>query len=139
VKLAELLRHPEDLDKIAAMSLEYTRKKAAVDSQLRSGLKDQLEVTQSGMQGITDGQRTVQLIKEEMIKIDKLCAEAQNMILDFPNIAVVSHTQKNFREVESMYKNLSTFNDRLGKVETMLREDDQDQEHMPNLLAFITS
>ncbi|KIN02491.1 hypothetical protein OIDMADRAFT_159920 [Oidiodendron maius Zn] len=136
VKLAELLRHPEDLDKIAAMTLEYTRKKAAVDSQLRSGLKEQLEVTQSGMQGITDGQRTVQLIKEEMMKIDKLCAEAQNMILDFPNITVVSHTQKNFREVESMYKNLSTFNDRLGKVENMLREDDQDQENMPNLLAI---
>ena len=136
VKLAELLRHPEDLDKIAAMSLEYTRKKAAVDSQLRSGLKEQLEVTQSGMQGITDGQRTVQLIKEEMMKIDKLCAEAQNMILDFPNITVVSHTQKNFREVESMYKNLSSFNERLGKVENMLRDDDQNQENMPNLLAI---
>jgi exocyst complex component 3 len=135
VRLGELLRHPEDLDKIAAMRLEYTRKKAAVDSQLRSGLKEQLEVTQSGMQGITDGQRTVQLIKEEMIKIDKLCTEAQNMILDFPNINVVSYTQKNFRAVESMHKNLSSFNDRLGQVEAMLREDDKDPENMPNLLA----
>merc|ERR1712093_588903 len=61
VKLAELLRHPDDLDKIQAMKLEYVRKKAAVDSQLRSGLKEQLEITQSGMNGITDGQRTVQL------------------------------------------------------------------------------
>jgi exocyst complex component 3 len=134
VKLAELLRHPEDLDKIPAMKAEYTRKKAAVDSQLRSGLKEQLEITTSGMAGITDGQRTVQLIKEEMMKIDKLCAEAQNMIRDFPNINLVSKTHRNFSAVETMRKNLEGFNDKLSQVETMLREDDQDPENMPNLL-----
>jgi exocyst complex component 3 len=58
IKLAELLRHPDDLDKIPAMKSEYIRKKATVDAQLRSGLKEQLEITQSGMNGITDGQRT---------------------------------------------------------------------------------
>lgn len=135
VKLAELLRHSEDLDKIPAMKLEYTRKKAAVDSQLKSGLKEQLEITQSGMTGITDGQRTVQLIKEEMMKIDKLCAEAQNMILDFPNINLVSQTQRNFSAVENMRKNLEGFNAKLGQVEAMLLEDDKDPENMPNLLA----
>ncbi|CAG8979152.1 hypothetical protein HYALB_00000286 [Hymenoscyphus albidus] len=135
VKLAELLRHPDDLDKIPAMKLEYTRKKAAVDSQLRSGLKEQLEITQSGMNGITEGQRTVQLIKEEMMKIDKLCAEAQNMIRDFPNINLVSQTHRNFSAVELMRKNLDSFNDRVTRVEMMLREDDQDVENMPNLLV----
>jgi hypothetical protein len=135
VKLAELLRHPDDLDKIPALKLEYTRKKAAVDSQLRSGLKEQLEITQSGINGITDGQRTVQLIKDEMMKIDKLCAEAQNMIRDFPNINLVSKTHSNFSAVETMRRNLETFNDNLNNVEQMLREDDQDPENMPNLLA----
>jgi len=134
VKLAELLRHPDDLDKIPAMKLEYTRKKGAVDSQLRSGLKEQLEITQSGMNGITDGQRTVQLIKDEMMKIDKLCAEAQNMIRDFPNINLVSQTHRNFSAVETMRKNLDSFNDRLGQVEVMLTEDDRDEDEMPNLL-----
>jgi hypothetical protein len=134
VKLAELLRHPDDLDKIPAMKLEYTRKKGAVDSQLRSGLKEQLEITQSGMNGITDGQRTVQLIKDEMMKIDKLCAEAQNMIRDFPNINLVSQTHRNFSAVETMRKNLDSFNGRLGQVEGMLTEDDRDEDEMPNLL-----
>jgi exocyst complex component 3 len=128
IKLAELLRHPDDLDKIPALKSEYLRKKAAVDSQLRSGLKEQLEITQSGMNGITDGQRTVQLIKEEMMKIDKLCAEAQNMIRDFPNINLVSQTHRNFSAVETMRQNLDSFNDRLGQVEVLLREDDKDPE-----------
>jgi exocyst complex component 3 len=134
VKLVEVLRHPEDLDKISALKSEFLRKKAAVDSQLRLGLKEQLEITQSGMTGISDGQRTVQLIKEEMMKIDKLCAEAQNMIRDFPNINLVSQTHRNFTAVETMRKNLDTFNDRLSQVERMLREDDDDPENMPNLL-----
>jgi exocyst complex component 3 len=136
VKLAEVLRHPEDLDKIPALKSEFTRKKSAVDSQLRIGLKEQLEVTQSGMNGIADGQRTVQLIKEEMMKIDKLCAEAQNMIRDFPNINLVSQTHRNFSAVETMRKNLDTFNDRLSQVEMWLRQNDADPQNMPNLLQI---
>lgn len=136
IKLSDLLHHPDDLEKIPALKLEYTRKKAAVDSQLRSGLKEQLEVTQAGMHGITDGQRTVQLIKDEMMKIDKLCAEAQNMIKDFPNINLVSQTHRNFTAVETMRRNLVVFNERLTKVEGLLEEDDRDEDNMGNLLAI---
>jgi exocyst complex component 3 len=136
VKLAEVLRHPDDLDKLSALKSEFLRKKAAVDSQLRIGLREQLEVTQSGMNGITDGQRTVQLIKEEMMKIDKLCAEAQNMIRDFPNINLVSQTHRNFTAVEAMRRNLDTFNDRLDHVSSMLNEDVRDENQMPNLLPI---
>ncbi|KAI9644270.1 SNARE-binding exocyst subunit S6 [Ciborinia camelliae] len=136
IKLSDLLHHPDDLDKIPALKLEYTRKKSAVDSQLRSGLKEQLEVTQAGMHGITDGQRTVQLIKDEMMKIDKLCAEAQNMIKDFPNINLVSQTHRNFTAVETMRRNLVDFNERLTKVEGLLAEDDRDEDNMGNLLKI---
>ncbi|KAI9849027.1 MAG: SNARE-binding exocyst subunit S6 [Sclerophora amabilis] len=136
VKLAELLRHPEDLDKIPALKSEFTRKKGGIDGQLKLGLKEQLEVTQSGMGSITDGQRTVNLIKEEMMRIDKLCAEAQNMIRDFPNINLVSRTHRNFAQVETMRSNLESFNDRLSSVEQMLREDDDKIEEMPNFLPI---
>ncbi|KAI2632326.1 exocyst complex component Sec6 [Hypoxylon sp. NC1633] len=136
VKLSELLRHPDDLDKIPALKLEFTRKKAAVDSQLRGGLRDQLETTQAGMNGITDGQKTLQAIRDEMMKIDTLCSESQNMIKDFASINLVSQAHRNFGAVEAMVENLQTFNDRLNKVESMLREDEQDKENMPNLLAI---
>lgn len=134
VKISDLLRHPDDMEKVTSMKLEFMRKKADVDSQLRIGLNEQLKITQSGMNGINDGQRTVQTIKDEMIKIDKLCTEAQNMIRDFPNINLVSQIQKNFSAVEAMRKNLQKFNDSLEYVENMLREDDMDPENMPNLL-----
>ncbi|KAI1642178.1 exocyst complex component Sec6 [Daldinia loculata] len=135
VKLSELLRHPDDLDKIPALKLEFTRKKAAVDSQLRGGLRDQLEMTQTGMSGITDGQKTLQAIRDEMMKIDKLCSESQDMIKDFTSINLVSQAHRNFGAVELMVENLQTFNDRLNRVESMLREDEEDKENMPNLLS----
>ena len=56
-KLAELLKHPDDLDKLPSLRSEFTRKKAAIDSQLKVGLKDQLEITQNGMSSITEGQK----------------------------------------------------------------------------------
>lgn len=136
VKLSELLRIPDDLDKIVALKQEFMRKKGAVDAQLRSGLREQLETTQSGMNGLSEGQKAVQQIKEEMMKIDKLCAESQNMIKDFKTINLVSQAHRNFGAVEEMRKNLETFNDRLAGVENMLRQDEADQENMPNLLPI---
>ena len=136
VKLAELLRHPEDLDKIPALKAEFTRKKAAVDGQLRQGLKEQLEVTQAGMNSITDGQRAVNLIREEMIKIDKLCSESQNLIREFPHINLVAQTHRNFEQVEKMKRDIDTFQVRLERLENLLAQDDEDPANQPNLLEI---
>ena len=136
VQLADLLRHPEDLDKIPFLKSEFLRKKAAVDGQLKSGLKEQLEITQSGMGSINNGQRAVNQVKEEMMKIDKLCAEAQSMIRDFPNINLVSRVHRNFSQVESMKSNIESFDARLKDLEDLLREDKENIENQPNLLSI---
>ena len=134
VELAELLRHPEDLDKIPFLKSEFIRKKAAMDGQLKVGLKEQLEITQSGMSSIGEGQRIVNQIKEELMKIDKLCAESQNMIRDFPNINLVSQVHRNFAQVETMKANIESFDARLDELARLLTEDDQDLKTQPNLL-----
>lgn len=135
-RLTELLKHPDDLDKLHSLKSEFTRKKAAVDGQLKIGLSEQLQITQNGMSSITEGQKTVQLIKEEMMKIDRLCSEAQGMIRDFPEINRMSVMQRNFAAVESMKASVDTFATRLGEIEELLREDDDDLEGQPNLLAI---
>lgn len=133
-KLAELLRHPDDLDKIPALKAEFKRKKAAIDSHLKEGLKEQLDITQTGMKSIDDGQTAVRLIKEEMMKIDRLCAEAQNIIRDFPYINQVSQIHRNFSQVETMRSDLESFNQRVTTVNQLLHRDDDDLENMPNLI-----
>ena len=134
VQLAELLRQPEDLDKLLSLKSEFGRKKAIVDAQLKVGLSEQLSITQAGMTSITESQRAVNQIKEEMMKIDKLCAEAQNMIRDFPNINLISQVHRNFSQVEAMKSNIDSFDVRLKELEQLLRDDDQDIENQPNLL-----
>lgn len=136
LKIAELLRHPDDLDKISALKGEFTRKKTAVDGQLKQGLKEQLQLTQAGMGAIHDGQRITNLIKEEMMKIDKLCAEAQRMIRNFPEVNAVARVHRNFVQVEAMKRDIETFNDRVDRVEAWLREDAEEMERQPNLLRI---
>ena len=135
-KLAELLKHPDDLDKLTTLKSEFTRKKTAIDSQLKLGLKEQLEITQNGMSSITDGQKLVNTIKDEMMKIDKLCAEAQGMITEFPEINKMSVMQRNFAAVEGMKGAVDGFAARLQELEDLLREDDEDVGNQQNLLAI---
>lgn len=136
LKLSDILRTPEDLEKIPALKAEIIRKKAGVDGQLMEGLKEQLEATQHGMGALGDGQRTLNQIKEEMLNIDRLCREAKGMIQDgaLPNLELIARTQRNFAAVEKMKTDLETFNDRLTEVEQLLSIDDQDMENQPNLL-----
>ena len=97
IKLSELLRQPDDLDKIGALKADFMRKKTTVDDQLKIGLNEQLQLTRTGMSSLTDGQHLTNMIKEEMMKIEKLCSEAQMMIANFPEInAGCASTQELF-------------------------------------------
>lgn len=134
-QLEDLLRHPEDLEKIPALKAEYTRKKAAVDSQLREGLRDQLETVQRGMGVLTEGQRHVSKTRDELQGVDKLCAESQTTVGDFSQIDRLARIQRNFEATMMMKKGLETFDHDLSEVGKLLREDDEDPENLPNLLG----
>ncbi|PYI02188.1 exocyst complex component Sec6 [Aspergillus sclerotiicarbonarius CBS 121057] len=133
-RLEDILRHPEDLDKITSLKAEYSRKKAAVDSQLREGLRDQLETVQRSINALTEGQRQVSKTKDELQGIDKLCAESQTSVEDFSQIDRLAKVQRNFEATLVMKKGLENFSEDLAVVEDLLREDDEDLENQPNLL-----
>ncbi|GKZ89814.1 SNARE-binding exocyst subunit S6 [Aspergillus niger] len=133
-RLEDILRHPEDLDKIMGLKAEYSRKKAAVDSQLREGLRDQLETVQRSINALTEGQRQVSKMKDELQGIDKLCAESQTSVEDFSQIDKLAKVQRNFEATLTMKKGLEEFSENLAVVEDLLREDDDDLENQPNLL-----
>ncbi|KAJ6008322.1 hypothetical protein N7540_012298 [Penicillium herquei] len=133
-RLEDLLRHPEDLDKINGLKAEYLRKKTAVDSRLREGLRDQLEAVQRSIGILTEGQRQVMKTKDELQGIDKLCAESQDSVEDFAQIDKLARIQRDFDATLMMKKGLENFSADLQEVEELLREDDEDIENQPNLL-----
>ncbi|KAF7713837.1 Exocyst complex subunit 3 [Penicillium ucsense] len=133
-RLEDILRHPEDLDKINGLKAEYQRKKAAVDSRLREGLREQLEAVQRSIGILTDGQRQVYKTRDELQAIDKLCAESQESVEDFAEIDKLARIQRHFDATLMMKKGLENFGADLQEVEKLLREDDEDLENQPNLL-----
>ncbi|KAL4887082.1 exocyst complex component Sec6-domain-containing protein [Aspergillus karnatakaensis] len=133
-RLEDLLRHPEDLDKIVGLKAEYTQKKSAVDSQLREGLRDQLATVQRSLSALTEGQRQVSKTRDELQGIDRLCAESQNSVDDFSRIDQLAKVQRNFEATLMMKKGLESFSADLAGVEALLDEDGEDLENQPNLL-----
>ncbi|EFW21569.1 SNARE-binding exocyst subunit S6 [Coccidioides posadasii str. Silveira] len=133
-RLEDLLRHAEDLDKIPALKAEYTRKKAAVDAQLRDGLRDQLETVQRSINQLTEGKKLILSTKNELRGIDTLCAESQAAVGDFAQIDQLARIHRNFEATMMMKQGLESFHNDLAEVERMLREDDEDLQNQPNLL-----
>ncbi|GBF61816.1 exocyst complex component [Trichophyton mentagrophytes] len=135
-RLEDLLRHPEDLEKISVLKAEYTRKKENVDSQLREGLRDQLELVQRSLADLAEGRRQIMDAKMGPQGIDRLWAESQSALGDFAQIDKLAKIQRNFEAVLFMKKGLETFHADVAEVERMLREDDMDMENQPNLLSI---
>ena len=92
-KLAEILKHPDDLNtKSGALTRKIAKEKATIDAQLNTGVQTQLDNVQGGLETLTLSRESSNKIKDNMQLIDRLCREAQSMIGDFPRIAKVKVT-----------------------------------------------
>jgi exocyst complex component 3 len=133
-RIADLLRTPEDLEKISALKLDLSRTKADIDARLRDGLREHLESTQSGMATLVEGQKLVGQIKDEMKGIADLCEQAQAIRQDFPQIDYLARVHRNFEATKAMQSGLASFNDDVVEVERILMDDERDLENQPGLL-----
>ena len=133
-RVGDLLRTADDLEKIPALKAEFMRKKADIDTRLKDGLKEQLESTQSGMNTLSEGQKLVGQIRDEMKSIHDLCEQAQAIRKDFPQIDFLAKVHRNFEATRAMQTGLASFQDDLAEVERLLQDDEKDLENQPNLL-----
>ena len=133
-RLSDVLRTPEDLEKIGALKAELIRKKADVDARLREGLKEHLETTQIGMSTLGEGQKLVGQIKEEMKSIHDLCEQSQAIRNNFPQIDYLARVHRNFEATKAMQAGLQSFNEDCAEVRRLLEDDETDLENQPHLL-----
>lgn len=86
-KLAELLKHPDDLNtKVGPLAKKLAKEKASIDAQLNTGVQTQLDNVQEGLETLTISRQNSDKIKDNMQFIDRLCRDSQSMIRDFPRI-----------------------------------------------------
>lgn len=131
--LNEALKTPDDLKKIPTLKAEVVRRKAIVDEQVRQKRDEMHAITQKGMSSLSNAQQISNMIREEMMNIERLGSEAQALISNFPKIRDVATLHRNFQAVEKMKLDLESFQDRLEVVNQMLVEDKNDYGQ-PNLL-----
>jgi exocyst complex component 3 len=70
--IADLLRQPDDLLKLAAHRKKLLKEKAALDAKLASGVKAQLDATRDALLKLQASRAAVAMIKEEMMVIERL-------------------------------------------------------------------
>lgn len=133
-RLQDVLRTPEDLEKIISLKAEINRKKSDVDARLREGLRENLDSTQNGMSTLSEGQKLVGQIKEEMKSIHDLCEQAQAIRKNFPQLDYLARVHRNFEATRAMQAGLDTFERDCSVVQRLLEEDEADLENQPNLL-----
>lgn len=133
-RLQDVLRTPEDLEKIISLKAEINRKKSDIDARLREGLRENLDSTQNGMSTLTEGQKLVGQIKEEMKSIHDLCEQAQAIRKNFPQLDYLARVHRNFEATRAMQAGLDTFERDCSLVQRLLEDDEADLENQPNLL-----
>lgn len=133
-RIPDLLRTPDDLEKLANLKADIVRKKADVDARLREDLTQHLEATQNGMSTLAEGQKLVGQIKDEMKSIHDLCEQAQSIRKDFPQIDYLARVHRNFEATRAMQAGLDSFERDCREVLDLLRADEDDESNQPNLL-----
>ncbi|KEF51481.1 uncharacterized protein A1O9_12398 [Exophiala aquamarina CBS 119918] len=133
-RIQDVLRTPEDLEKVISLKAEINRKKGDVDARLREGLKEHLDNTQNGMSTLSEGQKLVGQIKEEMKSIHDLCEQAQAIRKNFPQLDYLARVHRNFEATRAMQAGLDTFEKDCSLVQRLLEDDEADLENQPNLL-----
>ncbi|OCH85263.1 exocyst complex component Sec6 [Obba rivulosa] len=135
--VGEYLQSPDDLAKIAAFRKKLEKEKASIDARLKSGVKEQLDATREGLRKLFSTRSNVQVIKDEMETVERLCSDPMNVVPTFDQISRVSMVHRNFEQTEEMVNNLMDMNSKLDMLEQMLAADSEDiLGPAPNLLRM---
>ncbi|KAG0705592.1 exocyst complex component Sec6-domain-containing protein [Suillus ampliporus] len=121
--IGEYLQSPDDLMKVSAFRKKLEKEKASIDARLKSGVKEQLDATREGLTKLLGTRNNVQVIKEEMQTVDRMCSDPQNVVSTFDQISRVSMVHRNFEQTEEMVNNLLEINSKLDVVEELLDAD----------------
>ncbi|OWZ49121.1 hypothetical protein C361_02040 [Cryptococcus neoformans Tu259-1] len=137
--IAEVLRQPDDLLKLAAYRKKLLKEKSALDTKLSEGVKSQLDATRDALLKLQNSKAAVTLIKEEMLAVEKLMG-GEDGGEAFDKITRVSIIHRNFAQTSKMVQNLRSMSEKVDYLSSLL---DSDKNHpdgaagpSPNLLPI---
>lgn len=87
--IGEYLQSPDDLVKISAFRKKLEKEKASIDARLKNGVREQLQTTREGLRKLLGTRDNVQVIKDEMLAIEKACDDPHTKVPTFDQISRV--------------------------------------------------
>jgi hypothetical protein len=89
--IGENLQSPDDLVKVAAFRKKLEKEKASIDARLKSGAKEQLDATRDGLKRLFSTRNNVQVIKDELLVMERESNDPRNIVTTFDQISRVSN------------------------------------------------
>lgn len=141
--VADYLKSPDDLTKIAALRKKLLKEQASISAKLKTGAKDQLEATRDGLLKLQATRKDVATIRESFGEVDTLCGENGNevassngSIKSFRVISEVSQIHRNFVQTASILEKLLSLPHQIESLAILLEELQSDLFNPnPDLLA----
>lgn len=87
--VGEYLQSPDDLAKVSSFRKKLEKEKASVDARLKNGVKEQLQATREGLRKLLSTRENLQAMRDEMVIIERMCADPQNVVPTFDQISRV--------------------------------------------------
>ena len=88
--IGEHLQSPDDLVKVAAFRKKLEKEKASIDARLKSGAKEQLDATRDGLKRLFSTRNNVQVIKDELLVMERESNDPRDIVATFDQISRVS-------------------------------------------------
>lgn len=105
-EVAKLLPLPELLQSISSIKADYIARQQANDAQLSTMVVEQVEQAQAGLESLSLSEKTINLLRENFVSIEKLCQECQTLIENHDQIKLLSNARNNLnttlKDVEGM-------------------------------------
>ncbi|KAL0243991.1 hypothetical protein I308_105254 [Cryptococcus tetragattii IND107] len=137
--IAEVLRQPDDLLKLAAYRKKLLKEKSALDTKLSEGVKSQLDATRDALLKLQNSRAAVTLIREEMLAVEKLMGREEGGDA-FDKITRVSTVHRNFAQTSKMVQNLRSMSEKVDYLSSLLDSDRNQHDGpagpSPNLLPI---
>jgi hypothetical protein len=96
--VADILRQPDDLLKLASYRKKLLKEKAALDAKLQEGVKTQLDATRDALLKLQASRAAVGMVKEEMMAVERLKGDMEEGDA-FEKITMVRpHSQRAFTD-----------------------------------------
>ncbi|XP_078172898.1 SEC6 [Carex rostrata] len=94
-EVAKLLPLPEMLASIASVKADYLSRQQTNDAQLSTMVAEQVEQAHAGINALALSQKTINMLRENFVAIEKLCNECQTLIENHDKIKLLSNARNN--------------------------------------------